>query len=337
PSATRCPQVVRISRSVRLALPRLASHISRGGVSRTRAPEERVVDRRLTSDAGAYVAALGRRIGVALLVHSAITPPPTASQPESTSRMDHAADPPGSVTSADRLGAGTLEEALHLHREPHVARDLQLAAHEGHLPVELPHDHVDVVRRRHRERHVGGRGGALRHVGLPVLDGHVPVTAVVAAQVELDRRVHALRRIGVEIGGHLLEDFLGRHADSSSTIGWWGISDLGFLGHASWRVKNVLPDRGSMLSTLRVALAPSGLNLVGTTPIDAYDAGVPPPLGLRRLLPGAETAIVIGNGGGAFWAAYRDFCRLHPEHEQEPDPIDAFTRRAVETALATTI
>jgi len=92
-----------------------------------------------------------------------------------------------------------------------------------------------------------------------------------------------------------------------------------------------------MLSGLRAALAPSGLNLVGTTAVDAYDAGVPPPLGLRRLLPGAKTAIVIGNGGGAFWAAYRDFCRVHPEHEREPDPIDAFTRRAVETALAITI
>ena len=83
-----------------------------------------------------------------------------------------------------------------------------------------------------------------------------------------------------------------------------------------------------MLSRLVTALAPYGLNLVGTTAVDAYDAAVPPALGLRRLLPAARTAIVIGNGGGAFWAAFRDSCRAHPEHEREPDPIDAFTRLA---------
>jgi len=92
-----------------------------------------------------------------------------------------------------------------------------------------------------------------------------------------------------------------------------------------------------MLNGLSVVLARYGLNLVGTTAIDAYDAGVPPPLGLQRLLPAAKTAIVIGNGGGAFWVAFRDFCRERPEHEREPDPIDAFTRRAVETAMATTM
>ena len=56
-----------------------------------------------------------------------------------------------------------------------------------------------------------------------------------------------------------------------------------------------------VLSRLVTALAPYGLNLVGTTAVDAYDAAVPPALGLRRLLPAARTAIVIGNGGGAFW------------------------------------
>ena len=92
-----------------------------------------------------------------------------------------------------------------------------------------------------------------------------------------------------------------------------------------------------VLSRLVTALAPYGLNLVGTTAVDAYDAAVPPALGLRRLLPAARTAIVIGNGGGAFWAAFRDFCRAHPEHEREPDPIDAFTRRVIETVIAATI
>jgi hypothetical protein len=41
---------------------------------------------------------------------------------------------------------------------------------------------------------------------------------------------------------------------------------------------------------------------------------------------------VIGNGGPAFWSAYRAFCHTHPGHEARPDPLDDFTRRVVEEA-----
>jgi hypothetical protein len=78
------------------------------------------------------------------------------------------------------------------------------------------------------------------------------------------------------------------------------------------------------------ALAPHGLNLVGATAPDAYDAIVPARYALRGIMSDARGVVVIGNGGGAFWSAYRAFCAGHPGHEATPDPLDAFTQEVVE-------
>jgi hypothetical protein len=88
-----------------------------------------------------------------------------------------------------------------------------------------------------------------------------------------------------------------------------------------------------MLSALEHALAPHGLNLIGATPIRTYDARVAPGFTLAGLLPNARSAIVIGNGGTAFWDAFRAFCRMHPETERRSDPLDAFTETVVEEAV----
>src|SRR5262249_11059604 len=106
--------------------------------------------------------------------------------------------------------------------------------------------------------------------------------------------------------------------------------DPDYLGHASSTVKNV---GRSVLTALTAALASWGLNLVGATSLEAYDAGVPAAFTLGRLHPWARDAIVIGNGGGRFWNAFRDFCSRHPEHETHPDPLDAFPQAAVEAAV----
>src|SRR5262249_54833424 len=84
-----------------------------------------------------------------------------------------------------------LEHAPDLHREAHVTLELQLAGHEGHLPRQLPADHVEPVLRRHAEgqRRIGG--GARRHRALPILDRRMPRAALVAADVVLDRRIDA--------------------------------------------------------------------------------------------------------------------------------------------------
>jgi hypothetical protein len=91
-----------------------------------------------------------------------------------------------------------------------------------------------------------------------------------------------------------------------------------------------------VLKQLSEALIPRGLNLLATTPISAYDAGVPGDRTLARLMPEARTAIVIGNGGGAFWHAFRA-CRDDPRLARASDPLDTFTREVVEAAVARVI
>ena len=84
-----------------------------------------------------------------------------------------------------------------------------------------------------------------------------------------------------------------------------------------------------MLAELARTLAPFGLNLIGVTTPRAYDALVP---SSHRL--GAATAgsiIVIGNGGGSFWAAYRDYVSAHAEAADVAHPLDAFTVQVLES------
>ena len=82
------------------------------------------------------------------------------------------------------------------------------------------------------------------------------------------------------------------------------------------------------------AVAPYGLNLVGVASLAAYDAQVAPERRLARRLEGAESVIVVGNGGGAFWEAYRRACAADPALAARPDPLDDFTREVVEAARA---
>jgi hypothetical protein len=89
-----------------------------------------------------------------------------------------------------------------------------------------------------------------------------------------------------------------------------------------------------LLERLRTRLAPHGLNLVGTTEIAAYDAVVPPAWVLGPRAGDARTAVVIGNGGAAFWAAFRRYLAADPAAGRMADPLDAFTRHVVGEAIA---
>ena len=85
-----------------------------------------------------------------------------------------------------------------------------------------------------------------------------------------------------------------------------------------------------MIAALGRALAPFGFDLVGVTTPAAYDALVPPShrLGSTRL---ARSIVVIGNGGGAFWSAYRRHCAAEPAYAARAHPLDAFTTTVMET------
>lgn len=78
-----------------------------------------------------------------------------------------------------------------------------------------------------------------------------------------------------------------------------------------------------MLAALERALAPFGLNLVGVTTPRDYDERVPPSHRLGSADAGA--IVVVGNGGGAFWAAYRDHLARRPDAARVAHPLDAFT------------
>ncbi len=88
-----------------------------------------------------------------------------------------------------------------------------------------------------------------------------------------------------------------------------------------------------LMGELTRALAPFGLNLIGATTAPAYDAIVPAPYRLGRAVGG--TIVVVGNGGGAFWTAYRDHLARHPAALEVAHPLDAFTTEVMENhALA---
>ena len=89
-----------------------------------------------------------------------------------------------------------------------------------------------------------------------------------------------------------------------------------------------------LLERLRTRLAPHGLNLVGTTEIATYDAVVPPAWLLGPRAGEARTAVVIGNGGGAFWAAFQRHLAAHPAAGRVAHPLDSFTRRVVGETIA---
>ena len=81
----------------------------------------------------------------------------------------------------------------------------------------------------------------------------------------------------------------------------------------------------------------AGLNLRGTLPVHGpegsggYDARVPLAWRSERLLPGARSAVVVGNGGRAFHEAFHT---SRESADRAPDPIDTFTRRILERVVS---
>ena len=84
-----------------------------------------------------------------------------------------------------------------------------------------------------------------------------------------------------------------------------------------------------MLAALGEECGRFGLNLIGVACAADYDASVPE---AYRLAPTPRrSAIVIGNGGGAFWSAYRAHVERHPGFDARQHPLDDFTAAIMET------
>ena len=90
----------------------------------------------------------------------------------------------------------------------------------------------------------------------------------------------------------------------------------------------------SILEQIRSAGEPYGLNLVAAVPIDRYDAAVTEPYRAAPMDVSAKSIVVIGNGGGALWAALSDHANRNPGWWNREHPLDDFTRTIVEREIA---
>jgi len=89
-----------------------------------------------------------------------------------------------------------------------------------------------------------------------------------------------------------------------------------------------------IIDFIKACAAPHGLNLVGAVAAERYDAAVPLRLRASAIDPRARSVVVIGNGGAAFWHAYRRHVDGDPGWALHDHPLDDFTREVVEREIA---
>jgi len=85
-----------------------------------------------------------------------------------------------------------------------------------------------------------------------------------------------------------------------------------------------------ILDAVRAAAAPRGLNLAAAVPVERYDAAVTPPCRASAIGPRARSIIVLGNGGGAFWEAFKRHADRNPGWRNREHPLDDFTHEIIE-------
>lgn len=87
------------------------------------------------------------------------------------------------------------------------------------------------------------------------------------------------------------------------------------------------------LAALTTPLAAVGLNAFGVADPARWDAVAGPARQSTELLPGTQSILVFGSGGGQLWDSFLDDLVANPRHlADEEHPLDAFVRRRVEAA-----
>lgn len=89
----------------------------------------------------------------------------------------------------------------------------------------------------------------------------------------------------------------------------------------------------SLLDIVRRTGASHGLNLVAAVPIERYDAAVKPESRAAAIDAGARSIIVVGNGGGDFWRAFRRHAERNPGWMSRENPLDDFSAEVAEHEL----
>jgi hypothetical protein len=88
-----------------------------------------------------------------------------------------------------------------------------------------------------------------------------------------------------------------------------------------------------VVDEIAAALAPDGFNLIGVASPAEYDGRVREDLRLASRAPWARSAIVVGNGGGAFWRRVVAWADRDGGFGAKSDPVDEFTVATIERAV----
>jgi len=92
-----------------------------------------------------------------------------------------------------------------------------------------------------------------------------------------------------------------------------------------------------ILEAVKAAAAPFGLNLIAAIPIARYDTQAALALRAGAIDPAARAIVVVANGGGDFWRAFKAHRAAHPGWEARANPLDDFARVTVESRIVPTL
>jgi hypothetical protein len=84
------------------------------------------------------------------------------------------------------------------------------------------------------------------------------------------------------------------------------------------------PEASTATGVVRKALRATGIELVGSCTIEAYDAAAPEAVRSATLMPGATGLVVAGSAGPALWRLFRASAVASPSLWDDPHPYDSF-------------
>ncbi len=88
-----------------------------------------------------------------------------------------------------------------------------------------------------------------------------------------------------------------------------------------------------LLDRVRRSAAPLGLNLIAAIPVARYDQPTRTSMRADTIDRNARSIILLANGGGDFWRAFKSHTIAHPGWDERANPLDDFTRTIVESRV----
>jgi hypothetical protein len=76
-----------------------------------------------------------------------------------------------------------------------------------------------------------------------------------------------------------------------------------------------------------------GLNLTAAIPAERYEIVAAPLYRAGPIYPECRSIVVIGNGGGAFWRAFKGHVEANHDWFERDNPLDDFTRKIVDEQI----